>query len=27
GWEAVELSGFNPGRTRWQEVTVWFRRD
>ncbi len=26
GWEQVELSGFNPGRTRWQEVTVWFRK-
>jgi hypothetical protein len=27
GWERVELAGFNPGRTRWQEVTVWFRKD
>jgi 4-amino-4-deoxy-L-arabinose transferase-like glycosyltransferase len=26
GWEQVDLSGFNPGRTRWQEVTVWFRK-
>lgn len=27
GWNQVELAGFNPGRTRWQEVTVWFRKD
>ncbi len=26
GWTRQTLTGFNPGRTRWQEVTVW-RRD
>jgi 4-amino-4-deoxy-L-arabinose transferase-like glycosyltransferase len=26
GWTRQTLAGFNPGRTRWQEVTVW-RRD
>ncbi|NDC74916.1 glycosyltransferase family 39 protein [bacterium] len=26
GWTRQSLAGFNPGRSRWQEVTVW-RRD
>lgn len=25
GWTRQSLTGFNPGRTRWQEVTVWRR--
>jgi len=27
GWQSVDVQGFNPGRTRWQEVTVWYRHD
>lgn len=27
GWEKTDLAGFNPGRTRWQEITVWSRKD
>ncbi|MEZ6015047.1 MAG: glycosyltransferase family 39 protein [Planctomycetota bacterium] len=26
GWRASRVAGFNPGRSRWQELDVWLRR-